>query len=604
MGAGVSGRQQAKFEQALAAHRGGELERALRLYRAVLSAEPTHFPAAHLLGALYLQLGRLDEAERQLRRALQIDPYAAEALNHLGQALRLLERFEDALDAYDRAIALRPNFAEAFCNRANVLRLMGRADAALASYDRAIAFRPNYADAFYNRGALLEALDRWDDAAASYENALALRPDFPEAWNNLGNVLRLVCRYDESLAAYDRAIALIPTYADALTNRGNVLRDLHRYAEALASHEQALALKPNLVEAFNNRGSVFRDMSRFDDAIRDYEHAIALAPGHIEARWSLGLTELLLGNWEAGWENYELRFRKRQNPSRRPGNPAPEWLGEDLAGCHILVYGEQGFGDVIQFIRFVPVLRAGGAKVTVLTHRRLHRLLAMPDVELVAAVTPDMAFDFQIALMSIPRILGLRVDNIPAPESYLSADPRRSEIWRARLGGHGFKVGLAWQGNPAGTIDNGRSLPLREFAPLAAIDRVRLISLQKNYGVEQLQTKPSGMTVEAPGHDFDDGPDAFVDTAAMMANLDLVITSDTSIAHLAGALGRPVWVVLKHVPDWRWLLGRSDSPWYPNARLFRQHAPGDWPSAIRDLERDLRALAATSGDDGDVCSVA
>lgn len=600
------GKQQSRLEQALAAHRSGELPRAAELYRVILEAEPTHFAAAHMLGAILLQQGAFDAAERQLRRALHIDPYAAEVLNHLGMALRQLDRLRESLGAYDRAIALRPNYAEAFCNRGNTLRLLRRFDEAVASYSRAIALRPDYADAYYNRGALFEELDLWDDAAASYEIAIALQPDFPQALNNLGNALRAVCRYDESLAAYDRAVALAPAYADAWTNRGNVLRDLHRYGEALASHDRALALKSGLAEAFNNRAGVYRDMSRFADAIRDYDRAIALKPGHVEARWSLGLTQLLLGNWEEGWENYDLRFRKRHNASRRPDCDAPEWLGEPLKGRHVLLYGEQGFGDVVQFVRFAAFLEGQGAKVTVLTHRRLHRLLSTlsPAVAFAAALPPETKFDFQAALMSIPRVLGLRPDAVPASTPYLAADPRRSEIWRARLGEHGFKVGLAWQGNPAGSVDNGRSLPLREFAPLAAIGRVRLVSLQKNFGAEQIEKRPPGMILETPGHDFDDGADAFIDTAAMMANLDLVVTSDTSIAHLAGALGRPVWVALKHVPDWRWLLERADSPWYPTMRLFRQERVDDWAGVVRDMEAVLRPLVAAAGTGGDICSVA
>ena len=518
-------------------------------------------------------------------------PQTPEGWNAFGLTLRKQDRLGEAIRAYDQAIALKKDYPEAYFHRANAQWLLGHTELALLSYNCAVARDPSFAEAHYNRGALLEALDRWDDAAASYETAIALRPEFPEALNNLGNVSRAVCRYEEALAAYDRAIALRPSYAEALTNRGNVLRDLHRYREALESHERALALQPGLIEAYNNRASVHRDMSRFDAALADYRHVLARAPGHIEARWSLGLTQLLLGDWGQGWESYELRFRKRQNTSRRPNHPAPEWLGEPLAGRHILLFGEQGKGDVIQFIRYAPLLEAMGATVTVLTHRCLHRLLASASAatNFVSAVTPDMPFDFQIALMSIPRVVGTRVDNAPARIPYLAADARRAETWRARLGNHGFRVGLCWQGNPAGSIDNGRSLPLRNFAPLAAIDRVRLISLQKYYGVEQLERRPAGMVVEAPSHDFDDGTDAFIDTAALMMNLDLVVTSDTSIAHLAGALGRPVWIALKHVPDWRWLLGRPDSVWYPTARLFRQHAIDDWAGVVWDpLESTCR----------------
>lgn len=594
------------FEQALLAHRAGELARAAELYRAVLRTEPTHIGAAHMLGIVHLQQGGFQEAERQLRRALQLDPYAADVLNHLGLCLRSLDRLEEAVDAYGRAIALRPGYAEAFCNRANALRLLGRRDEALSSYERATALRPDYADAYFNRGALLEEMERADDAVAAYEMAVALNPNFAEAHNNLGNALRAVCRYDEALAAYDAALALSPRYAEAWTNRGNVLRDLQRYDAALESHDRALAIKPGLAEIYNNRGSALHAMHRFVEAMRDYRRALSLNPGHVDSQASLGLTNLLLGAWKDGWAGYELRFQKKTNPSRRPKHPAPEWMGEDLSGRRLLLFGEQGYGDTIQFIRFAPLMRAAGAEVTVLVPRRLHRLLATvgPGIEFVDAVPPERPFDFQIALMSLPHVLGLTPDTVPAPEHYLRADVRRSEIWRARLGTHGLKVGVAWQGNPAGSIDNGRSIPLKEFAPLAALEHVRLISLQKNFGAEQLDRKPASMIVETPGFSFDEGADAFIDTAAMMANLDLVVTSDTSIAHLAGALGRPVWIVLKHVPDWRWLLVRPDSPWYPSARLFRQPRAGDWAAAMQEVAEALNELARSKSRDGGVTAAA
>jgi tetratricopeptide (TPR) repeat protein len=597
---------QTRFNQGLVAHRGGLLPEAIRHYREVLRIHPTHIGAAHMLGAVYLQQGQYDQAERQLRRAVQIDPYSADALNHLGMALRHLERLDEAVEAYDRAIALRPDFAEAFCNRGNALRLMERVDAALASYDRAIALRPTFADAFYNRGALLEEVERWDDAVGSYENAIALQPTFPQAFNNLGNVLQAVCRYDEALSAYDRALALDPGYADALTNRGNVLRDLQRYDDALDSHNRAIALKPDLAEAFNNRGSVYHDMRRFPEALSDYNRAVALNPDHREAYASIGLIQLLIGDWAPGWENYERRFRKKSNAARRPNNHASDWIGEPLNGRSILLYGEQGLGDVIQFIRFVPILQGMGATVTVMVTRRLHRLLSVlgPEVTFVEAVSPDTKFDFQIALMSLPRAMQIRLDSVPASVPYLQADVKRAEIWRARLGDQGFKVGLAWQGSAAGKVDNGRSIPLHEFAPLSQFPGVRLISLQKNFGTEQLARRPTGMTVETPGYEFDEGVDAFIDTAAMMVNLDLVVTSDTSIAHLAGALGRPVWVALKYVPDWRWLLDREDSPWYPSMRLFRQTKVGDWPGVVNQITSSLRDAVRESGRDGGVQSVA
>ena len=586
-----------EFERALSLQRAGQFEQAVRLYRQVLQVHPTHFDAAHMLGAVLLQLGRFDEAERQLRRALQIAPRSPEARNNLGLALRYLDRFEEAVWAFDRAIALRPGYAQAYCNRGNALRLQGRLEPALESYDRAVTLDPASADAFYNRGGVLEEMQLWDDAVASYENALALKPNFPQALNNLGNSLFNLTRYEEALDKFNRALTLAPPNADALTNRGNVLREMRQFPAALADHNAALALNPLSVESFNNRGSVYREVGRFDEALSDYRHALQLNPDHVGARANLALTELLLGDWARGFEGYELRFRKWKNRVFIPDNGAATWRGEILTGKNILLYGEQGFGDAIQFIRYVPHLLARGARVTVMCDRRLHRLFSTvaSGVEFIGSTEPGRAFDFQIALMSLPRVLAIRPETLRSQVPYLRAEAGRCEYWRLRLGEQGFKVGLAWQGNPAGSIDNGRSIPLREFAPLSKIDRVRIISLQKNYGSEQLLSLPPGMTVERPGFDFDEGNDAFIDTAAIMANLDLVITSDTSIAHLAGALARPVWIALKYVPDWRWLTKRSDSPWYPTARLFRQTKLDDWEGVVSEVTEALKLEAGPTG---------
>lgn len=586
-----------EFERALSLQRAGQFDQAAHLYRLVLQTRPTHFDAAHMLGATLLQLGRFDEAERQLRRALQIAPGSPEARNNLGLALRYLDRYEEAVWAFDRAIAVRPDYAQAYCNRGNALRLQGRPEQALESYDRAVTLDPALADAFYNRGGVLEEMQLWDDAVASYENAIALRPNFPQALNNLGNSLFNLARYEEALDKFNRALALAPPNADVLTNRGNVLREMRQFTAALSDHNAALALNPSNVECFNNRGSVFREIGRLDEALADYHHALTLNPDHVGARANLALTELLLGDWAKGFEGYELRFRKWKSRIFQPNTGAGPWRGEALMGKSILLYGEQGFGDAIQFIRYVPQLLAQGAHVTVLCDRRLHRPFSTiaPGVDFIASVETGRTFDFQIALMSLPRVLAIRPETLRSQVPYLRAEAGRCEYWRLRLGEDGFKVGLAWQGNPAGSIDNGRSIPLRQFAPLANIDRVRIISLQKNYGTEQLMNLPPGLTVERPGFDFDEGNDAFIDTAAIMANLDLVITSDTSIAHLAGALGRPVWIALKFVPDWRWLTKRSDSPWYPTARLFRQTTLDDWDGVVREIAQALRLTAGRNG---------
>lgn len=587
--------EQEKFEKALELHRSGDLPRAVRLYRTLLRTFPRHFGAAHMLGAVYLQQRQFEDAVRQIRRALQIDPNSAEARSNLGTALKNAGRLDEALIEYEQALALRADYPHCLCNSANTLTLLGRSTEALARYDRAIALKPDYAEAHFNRGRTLQGMQRWAEAVESYRKAVELDPSSVDAQHGLADVLNAMRDYEGAIASIDRAIARRSGDAALLTTRGNILADAGRLEEALASHGAALACQPEFVEALNNRAFVQRELLRFDEAAADYERAIALAPGFAEARWNLGLLHLLRGDWRKGWENYEARFEKANAAAVKLDSVAPEWCGDAMEGRRILLFGEQGFGDVIQFARFVQHFSNGGAHVVLRVKKKLHRLLSgiAPGIELSDTNAPPPIADHQLALMSVPHALGMTAEAFAPMIPYLHAEPARVEMWRERLGSHGFKVGICWQGNPVPRIDRGRSIPLREFRPLADIDGVRLVSLQKHDGVDQLDSKPQDLIVERPSLSFDE-TDAFVDTAAMIANLDLVITSDTAIAHLAGAMGKPVWVALKRVPDWRWLLDRDDSPWYPTMRLFRQRKAGDWADVMQRIARALREVAGAA----------
>jgi hypothetical protein len=299
----------------------------------------------------------------------------------------------------------------------------------------------------------------------------------------------------------------------------------------------------------------------------------------------------LAATTRAGGSSNGEKSRNRVD-GRSPIN-APHWQGEDLAGRDIVVYGEFHFGDIIQFVRFLPLLSRRGAKVSLACHNKLTRLFRAlkPNVSFLDPSEARRPFDFQCALMSLPLWLGIELSSVPNQTPYLAAEENLVIHWKNKVGARGFKIGIAWEGRPQRAVDR-RKFALAEFAPLARIPGVRLISLQKEFGVEQLEELPAGLTVETLG-EFDDGPDAFIDTAAVMESLDLIVTSDTSIAHLAGALGRPTWVALKNVPDWRWLLDRDDSPWYPTLRLFRQETSGDWTSVLANMERELRSLVLT-----------
>jgi hypothetical protein len=303
---------------------------------------------------------------------------------------------------------------------------------------------------------------------------------------------------------------------------------------------------------------------------------------------------LLLGRFKEGWQDYEWRWEARDFPSKRPDLNVPNWQGENLLGRHLLVYSEQGLGDIIQFARYLPLSLQRGCKITFLTSEKLARLFrhSIPSLHVVDTLQNLQGVDAQVALISLPYFFKTDLSSVPNRVPYLNAEAKLETAWRARIGTNGFKIGIAWQGNPVGAIDAGRSVPLKEFVRLSKIPEVRLISLQKHVGLDQLADLPEGAKIETLGDDFDSGPDAFIDTAAVMNSLDLIITCDTSIAHLAGALGRPTWLALKHVPDWRWMLDREDSPWYPTLRLLRQPQRDDWGSVFSKIEKSLRELLA------------
>jgi len=539
-------------------HRQGRFAEAGRIYQDVIRREPRNAEALHYLGLLLYQTGQFEPAAKEIARAIAIEPGVAAMHSNRGAALAALRRFAEAVDSYDAAIALQPGFAEAHANRANALRALHRLEEAVAGYDRALTLNADHAAAHAGRGAALRMLKRPLDALASLERALALAPDQAETLNEQGAALEDLGRHDEALASYDRAIALNRDDAVAYFNRGNVLKKLRRIDDAIASFEQAIARRPDFAEAHHN----------------------------------LAVCLLLQGRLEAGLREYEWR---KQAPDFADGRayPGQELTpGEDIAGKTLFIYPELFLGDQIQFARYVSLAEDRGAKVVLAAPPRLHALLRTlgPSVQIVASDAPPPAFDRHCALMSLPFAFATLPGNIPAPVPYLSADPGRTEAWRRTLGDDGFKVGVCWQGSTAPyATPMQRSFPLGELAGIARLPGVRLISLQKHDGLDQLDEVAGAMAVETLGAAFDGGPDAFLDTAAVVACCDLVITADTAVAHLAGALGAPTWIALPYVPDWRWELGRGDSPWYPTTRLFRQPSPGDWSSVFSEIASALAA---------------
>jgi tetratricopeptide (TPR) repeat protein len=569
--------------QGVIAHETGRHVRAVELIGSAIALRAT--PAAHLsLGGALMALGRYAEAVASYEAALSLQPHLAEAYNNRGIALQQLQRSVEALESFDRALALQPESAEFHNNRGNVLRHLDRAREALVSYERALTLQPDFAAALNNRGIVLQALLRFREAAGSYERALALKPNFAEAHNNLGTVQCELGQPAAALASCSRALKLQPQMLGVHANLGNALRDLERPEEALAHFELALREEPGSAVHACNRANALFDLKLLTDAIAGYDRAIQLDPRYAQAYFNKSVCLLLSGDFARGLPLYE--WRKELKGTAVPPGSGPMWRGDqEISGKTLLIYADQALGDTLHICRYVRVAEERGARVVLAVQPRLRELLRglSATARILAPGEQPDGFDYRCAMMSLPLAFGTSVPTIPACVPYLFADPLRAAHWRRRLGDEGFKVGVVWQGS-RNRIDVGRSVPPAVFAPLATIPGVRLISLQKG-------ERPGQPPVEILGEDFDAGSQAFLDSAAVMTHLDLVITCDTALAHLAGALGRPTWVVLKHVPEWRWLLDRTDSPWYPSMRLFRQSRRGDWEGVFAEIHHELAHLA-------------
>jgi tetratricopeptide (TPR) repeat protein len=615
-----------QIQQAQLLAQAGNLAGAADICRAVVARESSNFYALFMLGVIESQLDRFGDAVRHLERAVKLDPCSVEALTTYGNALIEQKRHKDAVGVLDRAVALQPQNPHALLYRGLALAETGKHKDAIADFDRVLRIDPKSVFALHNRATALIALNRHKDALPDVMALLRLAPDYVSALANYALLLNGDKKYGEALAVLDHALSLAPDNLDFAYSRGLTLMGLDRNEEALAAFRKVIALKPDRTDAYHNCANALMELNRLDEALAacenalavdrayapallmqanllqhmgfsekafaTYDSAIAAKPHYAEAHYHRGSALLLHGRFAEGWRDFEHRWNVAECNFERPKLRAAEWREEDLSARSIAVYSEQGLGDTIQFVRFLPRLVTLGARVTFLCHPALVRMFevfARGGVEVIASCPPERTFDFQCALMSLPERFAVRLENLPGPVPYLFAEEPLIHSWRQRIGTDGFKIGIGWQGNPNGPIDKGRSVPLEKFRPLADLPGVRLISLQKAHGLDQLTKLPVGLNVETLGR-FDEGPDGFIDTAAMMDSLDLVITSDSALAHLAGALGRQVWVALKYIPDWRFMLGRSDSPWYPTMRLFRQPTRGDWESVFAGMAAALRAL--------------
>ncbi|SAK89738.1 TPR domain-containing protein [Caballeronia catudaia] len=619
------------------------MDRAEACWQRAIAGHPHHTGAYNNLGNLYERLGRRTDAEAMYRRSLELNEDSADAHYNLGNVLAQQDRLADAERSFRSALELRPDFALAHNNLANLLARGERVPEAEAAYRRTLAAHPGYADAHNNLGNLLAAQERFDEAATHLQQAVELRPDWADVHVNLGRAFAGQKRYDDAerefraaiglnprmLAAHQKLIELLdgcgrfaelehacrhvadiePGSSDAFRNLGTAIYQitsrshLERMGEAEAAYRRAIALQPEATGAYLSLGDLLQeDPARIDEAIAELRQAFALGARGGQAQGLLGTALLRTGRYAEGWPLLESRYdgRWEEFPLRAEHVPYPQWRGESLVGKSLLVVEEQGFGDTFQFCRYLSALKLlGPAKIAVLWMRDdpLYRSIPGVDASLTHAELPGAPpFDYWCFLMSLPALMRTTLDTIPRTTPYLFAADDRIEYWRKRLPSDALKVGIAWMGEPRPHLRDDfcnfsrRWASARDCLPLLGVPGVRFVNLQKGASARQdLATLPSHFRPLDPM----DEADNFADTAAIIACLDLVITIDTSIAHLAGALGKPVWILLSSKSCWRWLLHRDDSPWYPTARLFRQTVPNQWDDVI---ERVVAALTEWRGN--------
>ncbi|HEY7987058.1 MAG TPA: tetratricopeptide repeat protein [Methylophilaceae bacterium] len=615
-----AGNEAQRLQQAIAFHQTGQLAQAQSIYEDILRSQPTHVDCLQLLGVIASQKGDYQRAADLIGKAIEITPnnpafYAnraialrelkqleaavasydkavalqpdyADAYFNRGLALQELKHMEAAVASYDKVIALIPHSAEAYYNRGLALQELMQLQAAIASYDSVIALTPNSAGAYYNRGTALQTLKQFDDAATSYDQAIALQPDYADAYLNRAITLQELKRSEAALASYDQAIALQPSYAKAWFNRGITLKELGQPEVAVASYSQAIALQSNYVEAYSNRGLALQELGQTEAAIASYDQAIALHPDYAEAYWNKSLALLLNGDFAQGWELYEWRWQRESFTSPRRNFLQPLWLGKEaLQGKTILLHSEQGLGDAIQFCRYAKQVAALGARVILEIEKSLIGLLRQLEGvdELVERGMALPAFDFHCPLLSLPLAFKTDMESIPGNRPYLRSDPAKITYWANKLGPKVKKrVGIVWSGNILHKNDANRSLVLAEL--IAQLPQnIEYVSLQNDARDADKTTLAANMHIRHFGSELAE----FTDTAALCELMDVVISVDTSVAHLSGALGKPTWILLPQMPDWRWLLNGDGSLWYASAKLYRQKTASDWDSVLSNVKADL-----------------
>lgn len=583
--------KQATLNQGIEAYSQGRMQEARSIFQQVLEQQSANFDANHLLGATHLALGEAELAIERFRQAIAILPSFAPVYANLGYAWLSLGKLQDARQSFERAVQVQPDYVVGWLSLANLLRSTACHAEAITAYDRLLQIQPDNAAAHCDRGLSFHELGMDEQAVVSYDRALQVDSASVMALSHRGVSLQKLGRWEDAMRSFDMAISIDPDNFEAWLNRGTLLRDMGNYDQALADLDQAIQLNAGSALAWNNRGLVLKDLLHHADALENFERALHIAPDFVDALWNQSLCRLSMGDFSQGLPQYEVRHRVAAFARYARHFPKPQWLGESVAaGSVLLLHAEQGLGDAIQFVRYVPLLAKKGLRIVLESPPSLFPLFSeVAGVwQCVKGGEPLPHFDVHCPLPSLPLVMGTLVETIPAAIPYLQASPEKIRTWQDWMGARQrIEVGLVCSGNPEHGNDRNRSVPLRLFEDMfddLAESGIRFTLLQKGVRPEDMEVLQRHPQIRHP--ELAD----FSDTAALLELMDVVVSVDTSVAHLAGAMGRRVWMLLPYSPDWRWMTGRADSPWYPSARLFRQPKPGDWESVLSSLQASLRAL--------------
>lgn len=586
------------LKAAIQSHQAGNLQAAEQFYSQVIEQNPEHPIALHSMAVLAHQTGQNQTAVELVAKAITSNPQIPQFHNTRGLILEAVGNFSEAICSYEKAISLDPNFAQGHLNIAIALQSNGDFAGAVKKCDQIISLYGQSAQVYNLMGYSLEQQKKYLRAIESYRQAIELQPDFAEPYNHISVILNDQGQYDQAVENAKKALEIDRDYVEAYNNLGTALNGIGDYCQAMENYKKAISLNPDFAEAYYNLANCLRNQNQCDHAIEFYKKAIQLNPDYPHAHWNLSHAYLLTGQFSQGWKEYRWRRNRQLGIISYPHHyEQPLWDGSSFVGKRLLIHYEQGFGDNIQFVRYLPMVKQRGGSVIFEVRKPLYDLfeqiegvdefvLANPDGK-----PPEVDFDIHISPLDLPGLFETTLENIPSATPYIYAAPEKTKLWRNKVDTDSFKVAVNWSGSKLHGNDHNRSSSLSNFLALTKIEGVKFYSLQKDRAGEEIKQLAADMTIVDLGKDFED----FSDTAAAIENMDLVISVDTSVLHLAGAMGKLVWGLIAYEPEWRWMLDREDSPWYATMRLFRQKNRGDWDQLFAAVAEQLQLLVGNRG---------